>query len=235
MHLGLISLTGHFNTVKHETHHVLERGRRPSFFVAGFSLIEMIVAVSIFIILSSVLLFNYNKFGNRITLDMLSHQIAGWVRDAQVSAMSVRADRVGAGKYPGYGIHFDANPADSFIYFADTNSADRQFNSASGACGAALSECEKQIKILQKNRVELICGSVTIPAKPQGRCPANFEELLGVDIVFTRPNPDASIIGRYLPGPTATTSYAQVSITLVSSIGYRRTVGVWTTGQIYVQ
>jgi hypothetical protein len=147
--------------------------------------------------------------------------------------MSVRADRVGAGKYPGYGIHFDANPATSFIYFADTNAPDKQYNAASGACGAALAECEKQINILQKNRVELLCGYGT--AHPQGRCPADFEELLGVDIVFTRPNPDANIIGKWGVANTATSSYAQVSMALVSSIGYRRTVGVWTTGQIYVQ
>lgn len=213
----------------------------PSRFTAGFSLTELIVAIGIFIVLTSVLLFNYNKFGNRLTLDILAHQIAGWVRDAQVSAMSVRTDRTVSGKYPGYGVHFDSvttpvNLSTSFIYFADSNVADKQYNSASGACGTALAECEKQIKILQKNRVERICGAATIPAKPRGNCPVGFEELLAADIVFTRPNPDASIIGRYTPAtPVATTSYSHVIITLVTPILYRRTVGVWTTGQIYVQ
>jgi type II secretory pathway pseudopilin PulG len=227
---------GPFNTVKHETHHPKKQGKRHSLLTAGFSLIELIVAIGIFIVLTSVLLFNYNKFGNRLTLDILSHQIAGWIRDAQVSAMSVRIDRTGAGKYPGYGVHFDATPADAFIYFADTYAPDKQYNAVSGACGAALAECEKQIKILQKNRVELICGAATTPTKPQGRCPVGFEELLAADIVFIRPNPDANIIGRYLPAsPVATTSYSHVNITIVTPIGYRRTIGAWTTGQIYVQ
>ena len=224
--------------MKHETHHPAKQGSKPSLFIAGFSLTELIVAVGIFIVLTSVLLFNYNKFGNRLTLDILAHQIAGWVRDAQVSAMSVRTDRTVSGKYPGYGIHFDSvttpvNLSTSFIYFADTYYPDKQYNSASGACGSALAECEKQIKILQKNRVELICGLGT--AHPQGSCPVGFEQLLGADIVFTRPNPDASIIGKWGAASTATSSYAQVTVTLVTPILYRRTVGMWTTGQIYVQ
>ncbi len=236
MRVVLIFLIGPFDTVKRETHHPKKQATPHPLFIAGFSLTELIVAIGIFIVLTSVLLFNYNKFGNRLTLDILSHQIAGWIREAQVSAMSVRIDRTGAGKYPGYGVHFDATPANAFIYFADTYAPDKQYNAVSGACGAALAECEKRIMIYQNNRVELICGAATTPPKPQGRCRTGFEELLAADIVFTRPNPDANIIGRHLPAaPVATTSYSHVNITIVTPIGYRRTIGAWTTGQIYVQ
>lgn len=203
---------------------------------AGFSLLELIVVIGIFVVLTSTLLFNYNKFGNRLTIDILAHQIAGWVRDAQVSAMSVRLDRVGSGKYPGYGVHFDATPSDAFIYFADVCHPDKQYNPQTGDCAAAFPELEKEIKILQRNRVERICGY--LPSNPggvQGQCPPNHNELLGVDVVFTRPNPDANIIGKYGAASTATTTYASVNISIVSTIEYRRMISMWTTGQISVQ
>ena len=50
----------------------------------GFSLIELLVAISIFLILSTTLLFNYNGMNLRLTLDMLAHQTAQWVRETQL-------------------------------------------------------------------------------------------------------------------------------------------------------
>ena len=56
----------------------------------GFSLVELVVAVSILIILTLTFLFSYSSFDRRVTVDILAHQIAVWIHDAQVSAMSVR-------------------------------------------------------------------------------------------------------------------------------------------------
>lgn len=203
----------------------------------GFTLVEMLVAIGVFVILTSVLLFNYNNFNKRLSLDILAHQLAQWVRDAQVSAMSVRQARTSViAKYPGYGLHFDVATPLQFQYFADLD-GDKQYDPLTGGqkCGDPGSiECEKAINVLQGNRIEMICGSASSPIPhPQGSCPSGMETLQSLNIVFLRPNPDASIIGEHLLN--STTTYARADIMITTPKGYRRTVEVWTTGQISVQ
>jgi prepilin-type N-terminal cleavage/methylation domain-containing protein len=198
----------------------------------GFTLVEMLVAMAIFITLTSVLLLNYNNFNTRLNLDILAHQIAQWSRDAQVSAMSVRPSRTDLTKFSGFGLHFDASIPTSFIYFADLN-GDKRYAPLTGSqkCGDPGVECEKRIQILKKNSIEQICGSTLGHA--QGTCATGLESVQNLDIVFTRPNPDASIIGEYVVG--APFPYAHADITVISPKKYRRTIQVWTTGQISVQ
>lgn len=198
----------------------------------GFTMLEMIVAMSIFIVLTSVLLFNYNSFNNRITLDILAHQIAQWTRDTQVSAMSVRPSRTDLAKFSGFGLHFDIAARTSFIYFADLN-GDKQYAPLTGLqkCGDPGIECEKVIQILKKNSIEKLCG-LTSPPHAAGVCPLGLDEVEKFDIVFTRPNPDAAITG-FIGAPSF--QYSHADITIVSPAQYRRTIQVWTTGQISVQ
>jgi prepilin-type N-terminal cleavage/methylation domain-containing protein len=198
---------------------------------AGFTLIEMIVAVAIFTIITSVLLFNYNNFNSRLNLDILVHQIAQWGRDTQVSAMSVRPSRTNVNSFSGFGLHFDMVTPKSFIYFADLNGSKKYDPLEAGKkCGDAGVECEKVINILKGNAIEKICGYPFISGS-QGLCPAGFESLSSVDAVFTRPNPDACVSGA----GAGTCIYSHADITVVSPAKYRHTIQVWTTGQISVQ
>ena len=124
----------------------------------GFSIIELIVTMSMFVMISMALLFNYNTFSGHITLDTLSNQIALWIRDAQVEAMSVKVGAA-SGAYSGYGIHFDRATPDQFIFFADLNgNADYD---AGGTCGDATSECVKVITLLKGNKISKLCGDIT--------------------------------------------------------------------------
>ena len=73
----------------------------------GFSYIEVTIAVAIFVMLSSVLLGSYTTLNSRVNVDSLAHNIGQWVRDAQISAMSVRRSAI-SGTFPaGYGLHFE--------------------------------------------------------------------------------------------------------------------------------
>jgi prepilin-type N-terminal cleavage/methylation domain-containing protein len=198
----------------------------------GFTLVEMIVSVAIFVMLTSVLLFNYNNFNSRLNLDILAHQIAQWNRDTQVSAMSVRPSRTSVNSFSGFGLHFDRTTPTSFIYFADLD-GDKRYDApgAGKKCGDTGEECEKVINILKGNRIETICG-LTAPAHAQGACPTGLEAVQMFDIVFTRPNPDARVTGVVSGTPY---QYSHADITVTTPNKYRRTIQVWTTGQVSVR
>lgn len=218
--------------------------RRRSF-SGGFSLVELLVAVSIFIILSTTFLLNYGSFDRRVTVDILAHQIATWVHDAQVSAMSIKRARNDAGKFPGYGLYFDTTAGDKFTFFADLNGDHLYTPYGVGAkCGDDLVECEQEIRLLQGNIVASICGDSPSSSGQQPTCasvnpqnpplyPSNIAH-----IVFTRPNPfDATILGDLNTAviPQVPTVHAHVEITVASPKGYRHTITIWTTGQISVR
>jgi type II secretory pathway pseudopilin PulG len=208
---------------------------------AGFSLVELIVAVAIFITLTTTLLFNYGSFDRRVTLDILAHQIAVWVHDAQVSAMSARYTSTGtttASQFrSGYGIHFDTATPKQFIYFADLDK-DRTYDPipVGKQCGDQSVECEQVVTLLQGNIVSALCGDRPL-ATESTNCasatpgsPALYTTPM-LDIVFMRPDPFTASIW----GSTAAAKYSHAEITVSSPSGYRHTITAWITGQVSVR
>ena len=193
----------------------------------GFTMVELIITMTIFVTLSSVMLFNYNSMNTRLTLDTLAHQIAQWTRETQISAMSVKSH---AGSYnAGYGLHFDTLVPKQFIFFADIN-GDKIYTPG-GTCGDVASECVQIVNLLKGNAIAMLCGENK--GNPQGACPTGLETLMDTDIVFTRPDPDAFINGEY--SLSNRNVYARNQITVQAVTGYSRTVEVWTTGQVSVK
>jgi prepilin-type N-terminal cleavage/methylation domain-containing protein len=200
----------------------------------GFSLLELLVAIAIFIILSSTFLMSYNTFNKRISVDTLAQQIGQWVRDAQVSAMSVKHAKTQAGVFPGYGLHFSILTPDRFVYFADLDS-DLQYDPplAPAKCGDAGVECEREVVLLKGNTILALCGDAPSGSASSPAC-GLFDASNSFDISFTRPNPDAFINGDLL-GVSFPTTYARARIIVTSVSGYQRTVEGWTTGQVSIQ
>lgn len=209
---------------------------RPGNRSRGFSIVELMVAVGIFVVLSATFLFNYGTFDRRVTVDILAHQIAGWVHDAQVSAMSVKRARNTEGRFPGYGLYFDTTKKDRFVFFADLD-GDRLYDPYTSKCGAASEECEQEIVLLHGNTIDSICGdgdsgsaSTCLSANPSNPSlhTADF-----IHIVFARPNPfDATIYGDPILSPT---EHSHVELTIASPRGYRHTITIWMTGQVSVR
>lgn len=202
----------------------------------GFSLIELIVAISILLLLSTALLLNYNSMNTRLTLDTLAHQTAQWVRATQVLAMSVK-QTTGANKFPGYGLHFDRATPGQFVFFADFSDGagglpNKRYDPPSGAekCGDPGVECQEVIKLQRGNKITKLCTVGTVSAAVVD-CGAYYYASM-LDFVFTRPDPDANIIARDASA-FSTASFGRITVAAPS--GYARTVEVWTTGQVSVQ
>lgn len=140
----------------------------------GMTYVELIVVLSIFSIMTSVILFDYNNFQAKIDIKVLASDIALKIVEAQRSAVSGKwNDLASAGWKPSYGIYFELNSPKSFISFVDFNSND-SFNGSN--CNG---ECLDNINITKGNYIkDLKCGGASIPGNK-------------LSIVFRRPDSTA--------------------------------------------
>ena len=186
----------------------------------GFSLIELLVVMTILTTITSVVLANHSRFNGSVLLGSLAYDIGLSIRQAQVFGLSVRqyAD-VAEGFQVGYGVHF--SDASSYIFFADTNEnniydvdTDQILNSYAVGRGHTISR---------------FCG---VTSGGTEECNTSPSPISSLDIVFLRPNPDA-IMTSDLTGVSEV--YSQGIIEVSSPSGDTRRVVVASTGQISVQ
>ncbi|MFA5841745.1 MAG: type II secretion system protein, partial [Candidatus Paceibacterota bacterium] len=157
----------------------------------GFTLIEMIVVMGIFALLSSTLFINYSQFSVNASLSNLTHQLALIVRQAQVYGISVSQASSGSQQFKGYGVYFStATVADqkTSILFNDWNPVNNKYDPIVGGLGPCNGdvndECQERISIQSGDMVEKIIAN--------GKTASPGTELNDISIVFTRPNPEAS-------------------------------------------
>jgi len=83
---------------------------------SGFSLMEMVVVITIFIIITSIVMFNAPEFRERSSLELVAQEVAINIRGAQVYGIATRKVD---GDYPSFGIHIDISDPDNqrFLLF----------------------------------------------------------------------------------------------------------------------
>ena len=75
--------------------------------VSGFTLIEMLITISIILLLSAVVLFDYGSFNSNLALTNLTYDIALTVRQTEYYGIG---SKKGTDEFKtGYGVHFDKN------------------------------------------------------------------------------------------------------------------------------
>lgn len=196
--------------------------------ICGFTIIELIVTVSIFSLLTTLILVNHSKFSGAILLENLAYDVALSVREAQVFGLSVKEFEVGSGQFQqGYGVHFDTStlPITEYVLFADRNQGifppNGKYDPAS--CGGSEPECIEIFTIQKGNIIKEFCATT---AGGVEKCsPSDIDYL---DIMFVRPNPDAIIQTNLLE------SYASARIIIKEPKGREREVEVFITGQISI-
>lgn len=129
---------------------------------AGFSLLEMVMVLSIFAILTAVVSYNYGTFNNQMTLTNLAYEIAMQVREAQVYSLGVRSSNNTFDSR--YGVYFKKGES-SFIYFIDRETisipADGKCDGGSG-CDACINppspalptECQEKFSLSRNMKIE---------------------------------------------------------------------------------
>lgn len=180
----------------------------------AFTLVELLVSVAIFTMMTALLVVKYGNFNQSVLLTNLAYDVALTIRTAQTYGLSVKNIDTGTVSFNnGYGVHFDTGPTNKrkIVFFADRNS-NGLYNGGT-----------EHISTYELKRGAIISG---LCAGAVG-CSSSGTPIM--DIIFKRPNPNAKI---YLDkvGPSA---YAEITVT--GSDGGTRVVTVRENGQITVK
>jgi len=162
---------------------------------AGFSLLEMVMVLGIFSILTAVVTYNYGAFNNQMTLTNLAYEIAMQVREAQVYSLGVRSSNNTFDNR--YGVYFKKG-ANSFIYFIDrepvVGEADGKCDDDISGCDACVNppgpalptECQQKFSLSRNMIVQDVLVNETSTSNP-------------VFITFNRPDTEAIIMNGSSP------------------------------------
>ncbi len=87
----------------------------------GFTLMELLVSISIMAIIAGIGIFNYRTYGQIVEVDRLANEVILTLREAQVYATSVKEFQPGTDNFYGkYAVHFHDN---EYIFRAFQNTS----------------------------------------------------------------------------------------------------------------
>lgn len=193
----------------------------------GFTLIELMVVLAIMIVIMSVVLTNQNSFNKTLILANTAYDIALTIRSAETYGLSSRV--LSSSLNTGYGLHFQSGTQGSFLFFADTSPA--------ASCGTP--DC-KPGDFVYTNGTDTVVQTYVLGNRMlvQDFCAessgswtcASTGALSSLDIVFSRPNPDARMSrnGSY----SALFPVTKSCLTITSPQGGSRFVSVAASGAI---
>ena len=178
-------------------------------FRRGMTYVELIVVLSIFSVITSVVLFNYGDFQAKVDIKNLASDIALKVVEAQKSSLSGQWNLNAPIDWkPSYGVYFDADTPTEFIYFANLDTSNFY---------DPLDSILDRITITHNNRISGLeavgCASVT-----------------KLSIIFRRPDSSAQITSDGISLSCA--SY--VKITIVSPKSVTATIKIYPSGRIQI-
>ena len=186
----------------------------------GFTILELIVSVGIFALMTALLVAKYGNFNNGILLTNLAYDVALTIRNAQSYGLNVKsASRDSDDFNRPFGVHFERGDT-KFVFFADELD-DGVYN--------GLYDEGEEISISTIKNGGYISDLCTFSGKGNSDdCTSSSNNV--VDITFKRPDPNAII---KVPGKSLPNSLAK--ITVKSKTGDTRDVIVRSNGQIAVE
>lgn len=188
---------------------------------SGMSYVELIVVLSIFSVMTSVVLFNYGGFQAKVDIKNLASDIALKVVEAQKSSLSGKLPPTGAPYNtwkPSYGVYIDQSGDDkSFIYFTDKDQNGLLSNPSCVEGG----ECLEKIVVTKGN---------TISSLKVFYLDGTSSSLGNMTVVFKRPNSGAIL--NTSSGFTSAISYVEITIT--SPKGPKAVIKIYPSGRIQV-
>lgn len=188
----------------------------------GFTLAEVLTVIGIFLVMTSIVIFNYNQFRGETILTNMAYEIALSIREAQIYGISVRNSGTTFDKE--YGIYLPIN-SQEYILFSNqpTNPSDKIFTGTSCADPGFTDFCVTTYTLQRKmiiSNIQEVVGTTCADTEPAG-----------LSILFERPNPEPIINGT-IPSME---DLSHVEITITSpTTNTNRFIEVYKNGQIAV-
>ena len=191
----------------------------------GFTYVELIVVLSIFAIMSSVVIFNYGSYQTNVDIKVMANNIALKIVQAQKDATSGKwnPNELDNNWKPSYGIYFPVSgtpAANYFLYFADLDSSstiDNQNPSCFGECLANVS-ITKGIYIKQVKWFSAGVGTINNS---------------GFDLTFTRPGSNATFYFNSIADTLPNDAYVQIMIASPES-SVPACIQIYSSGRIQI-
>lgn len=192
---------------------------------AGFTLVELMVTVGIFIFMTALVVAKYGSFNDGTLLTSMAYDVALTLRSAQSYGLNVQGyNSTNSFNYP-YGIHFSSAAGNKqMIFFADSNPTNGVYNSGTDGLITTYT-------LARGGDVKSVCvgtGSGALCTSPSNGI---------VDITFKRPDPNAIIVApgsSSCPTNAPPCAYAEIKLENASK-NSTRTIVVRGTGEIAVQ
>ena len=195
-----------------------------NFGLRGFTLIEMMVVIAIFFIITGVLLVNVPDFRDKTSVDLVAQDIAVTIRTAQVFGVGNKAvnDQI----VP-YGVNFTVGQGNGFILFADLpdegGNSNHKYDPSQG-CGG-VNECQTAY-LLNGFSVDSIKGYNN----------DEVTEINKINILFTKPRLSPYFCAETDGVCDSLPNVSRVEIVIKANRGskYKKVV-VYANGQIAVE
>jgi len=155
---------------------------RESELSSAFTLVELIVVISVIVILSTFIFINYRSSENQFSLQRSANKLALDIRKIQEMAMSVREYR-GSAPQGGYGVYLTTAEPASYILFADCD-GEYDYDEVGNYCSGAPEKIGEDVTF--EGDVEIS----SLSSSP-------------LTITFTAPNPTVNI--NYPSGDSSAT------------------------------
>jgi prepilin-type N-terminal cleavage/methylation domain-containing protein len=192
-------------------------------FCKGFTILELVISIAIFAIMSALLLARYGTFNQGILLDNLAYDIALTIRNAQSYGLNVRSSSRTANLFDKpYGVHFDINDPTHFIFFVDTGGYGVYNPNIYLDNDGNPDQILSKTTITRGSKISALCVNGCSAGTP----------VTSVDITFKRPDPNAII---KINGRTDIyNSDTDITIMAVDGQTIKR-ITVRSTGQVTVE
>lgn len=206
----------------------------------GFTLVELLVSVTIIALITAITVFNQNDYSDRLALTQAASDIELQIREMQQYGVSVRESSTNSGKFDyAYGVVFSLNamtgPYNAWS-FVDVNNSTRYDPPSGGACpNNSTSECIATTTLKYNVKIIDLCainssGGQNCKSSGGSGVPSR------IDITFKRPNPNAIFAFNNTSGtPIIFPSHRGAKIRIQSPRGKTMDIYIYTTGQISVQ
>lgn len=198
----------------------------------GFTIVELLISISIVSIILSVVLSNQSTYTDGIALSNLADEISLTISQAQVYGIGVKELTPGSSEFNvSYGLAFSLLGSGfdkTYLSFADRNS--NEFYDGDWSCpvGGA-SECLEKVSISRGNRIGSLCA---VLASGGDLC----DNVGRIDVSFARPKTQAQLKFFNTLGQSFNPSGSiGAKVMLISPGGATRAVTVYNTGQVSVE